>query len=176
MHGPCRPFASGFPRLTEMSYLPDDGESSAVFRPLAEVPGLVRPTSSVQFVAPGSVTDGRYGLFRWEMQPNAGGPAAHFHRTFSESFYVLDGTVRLYDGRRWLEASAGDFLHVPEGGIHAFGNESDEPASMLILFAPGAPREEYFRGLADLADSGRELSPEERAAFLASHDQYMVES
>jgi oxalate decarboxylase/phosphoglucose isomerase-like protein (cupin superfamily) len=26
---------------------------------------------------------------------------------------------------------------VPEGGIHASRNESDEPASMLILFAPG---------------------------------------
>jgi hypothetical protein len=46
---------------------------------------------------------------------------------------------------------------------------------MLILFAPGIAREEYFRGLAEIADAGRNLSPEEMTAFLSRHDQYMVE-
>jgi quercetin dioxygenase-like cupin family protein len=158
-----------------MSYELDGGEISAVYRPDGEIPRLVRPKTVMTFVAPGSVTDGRYGLFRFDMQPRAGGPSAHFHRTFSESFYVLAGTVRLYDGAMWVSATAGDFLHVPEGGIHAFRNASDEPASMLIMFAPGAPREDYFREAAELAESGRELTADERAAFLARHDQYMVE-
>jgi quercetin dioxygenase-like cupin family protein len=52
--------------------------------------------------------------------------------------------VRLYDGARWLDAVVGDFLFVPEGGVHGFRNESGEPASMLLLFTPGAPREDYF--------------------------------
>jgi len=56
-----------------------------------------------------------------------------------ESFYVLSGAVRLYDGRAWIEGCAGDFLFVPEGGIHGFFNDADEAASMLILFAPGPP-------------------------------------
>lgn len=37
-----------------------------------------------------------------------------------------------------------------QGGLHGFRNESGEPASILILFAPGAPREAYFRRPADL--------------------------
>ena len=53
------------------------------------------------------------------------------------------------------------FLFVPEGGIHAFKNESGEPASMLLLFAPGAPREDYFETLAELA-RGRTMDDEER--------------
>ena len=72
------------------------------------------------FVAPGSVTRGEFGLFRWEMAPNAGGPDPHIHRTFSESFYVLHGRVGLFDGSGWIEAGAGDFLYVPKHGIHAF--------------------------------------------------------
>ena len=32
---------------------------------------------------------------------------------------------------------------------------------MLILFAPGAPREAYFEELAEIATSGRQLSKEE---------------
>jgi quercetin dioxygenase-like cupin family protein len=156
-----------------MSYEAQAGEASAVLRRDADIPGLVRPTSRCRFVAPGSVTDGRFGLFRWEMDAGAGGPSPHFHRTFSESFYVLSGSVSLYDGRGWTQAAAGDFLQVPEGGIHAFNNESSrEPAAMLILFAPAPPRERYFIELAEINDSGRDLSPEEWAAFLAKHDQY----
>ena len=40
---------------------------------------------------------------------------------------------------------------MPVGGVHGFRNESGEPASMLLLFTPGAPREDYFETLADAA-------------------------
>jgi quercetin dioxygenase-like cupin family protein len=158
-----------------MSYESEVGEVSAVWRPSAEIERLVRPTSSVAFTAPGSITRGQYGLFRWEMKPNAGGPNPHFHKTFSEAFYILNGSVRLFNGRDWVEAHAGDFLFVPEGGIHAFANQTDTPASMLILFAPGAPREEYFKELAEIGNSGRQLSPEEWTELYRRHDQYMVD-
>ena len=51
--------------------------------------------------------------------------------------------------RHRLEDGHGDFLYVPPGGVHGFRNKADEPASMLMLFAPGAPREHYFEGLAE---------------------------
>jgi len=54
--------------------------------------------------------------------------------------------------------------------VHAFRDESGEPASMLILFAPGAPREPYFEQVADMA--GR--SGEERAEFFLRHDTFWV--
>ena len=53
---------------------------------------------------------------------------AHFHKTFSESFYVTDGTVRLFNGETWIDAGRAIFLYVPQGGIHAFSNESGVPA------------------------------------------------
>lgn len=156
-----------------MSYTGADGALSAVRVGADEAPGLVLPPSTTaRFVATGATTGGRFGLFRWEMGPRAGGATPHFHRTFSESFYVLSGTVRIFDGRSWVDCVAGDFVHVPEGGVHGFSNDADAPASMLILFAPGAPRERYFTELAELAASGRELSPQERLEFLARHDQY----
>ena len=102
------------------------------------------------------------------------GPAPHFHRSITESFYVLSGTVRLYDGAEWTDAAAGDYHFVPPGGIHAFRNESGEPASMLLLFTPGAPREAYFEGLAELAASGRQPTAEEMTEFYRQHDQFMV--
>ena len=136
---------------------------SAEFHARDAVESLTYKTSGthVRFVAPGSATRGQYGLFEWNMQPRTGGADAHFHRTFPESFFVTSGTVEFFDGSAWVPARAGDFLYVPMGGVHGFRARSDEPSSMLILFAPGAPRERYFQELAEIRHSGRTMSEEE---------------
>ncbi|WP_239311698.1 cupin domain-containing protein [Plantactinospora mayteni] len=126
----------------------------------------------VTYLARGTETFGDFGLYRWDFSPELSGPGPHFHRGLSESFFVLDGNIRLYSGDRWVDAGAGDFLHVPPGGIHGFRNESGEPASMLLLFAPGAPREEYFETLLKLRDGSLEISESERDAFGTRHDNW----
>jgi mannose-6-phosphate isomerase-like protein (cupin superfamily) len=160
-----------------MSY-PDpqyDGETglaNATFRKRSNSPEITyRSGGTAYYLATGASTRGAFGLYRWEMAAEPSGPAPHFHRTISESFYVLSGSIRLYDGNDWIEGAPGDFLYVPEGGIHAFRNESGEPASMLILFAPGAPREDYFETLARVGE-GLVLTEEEKTAFYLRHDTY----
>ncbi len=157
-----------------MSYSAESGDRTAAFRRLADVPTILTPGISMHLLATGDLTDEAFGLFERHMGPRAGGPEPHVHRTFSESFYVLDGTVRFYDGEQWVEGGRGDFLHVPKGGIHAFKNDADADAAMLILFAPGSARERFFQEAAEIRNSGRELTPEEWTAFYARHDQYMV--
>jgi mannose-6-phosphate isomerase-like protein (cupin superfamily) len=160
-----------------MTYLGDTGDVSAEFHPRDDVETLTYRTSGthVRFVAPGSATRGQFGLFEWNMKPRTGGADPHFHRTFSESFFVLSGTVEFYDGNDWTSARAGDFLYVPMGGVHGFRAPADEPSSMLILFAPGAPREKYFRELAEIRDTGRKLTYDEWTELYARHDQYRAE-
>lgn len=160
-----------------MSYPPpryhgETGEITATLRPAGAPPDLgPHPNgNAVGYLATTASTSGEFGLYRYDMGPRSGGPATHFHRTFSESFFILSGTVRIYDGARWVDATAGDFLYVPVGGLHAFRNDGDAPASMLLLFAPGAPREQYFEGLADLAA----MSDAERAEFVLRHDNHFV--
>ena len=156
-------------------YTESTGAASAILRPHGRPPELVNPRGgAVHYLATSASTSGEFGLYRWEMGAARSGPDPHFHRTISESFYVLHGTVGLYDGRRWTDAAPGDFMFVPPGGIHAFRNESGESAAMLLLFTPGAPREAYFEGLADIAASGRQLSEKEWTDLYARHDQYMV--
>jgi mannose-6-phosphate isomerase-like protein (cupin superfamily) len=156
-------------------YLDDHGEISAMFRSADIARELeLGPGGGAAYLATGASTNGQFGLYRWDMGPGPGGPDTHFHRTFSESFFVLSGTVRLFDGDRWTSASSGDFLYVPEGGLHAFRNDSGEPASMLILFAPGAPREGYFEGLIEIGASDRKLTDDEWSEFFADHDTYFV--
>ncbi|MFB4281949.1 MULTISPECIES: cupin domain-containing protein [unclassified Nonomuraea] len=160
----------------EPRYFGETGEHSGVFKPAGQAPDLSMGAGGTQvhYLATGGSTNGAYGLYRWDMGPRPSGPGAHFHRTMTESFYVLSGTIKLYNGDKWADGRPGDFLFLPEGGVHAFRNESGEPASMLILFTPGAPREAYFEELAEIATTGRQLTPEEWTELYLRHDQYMV--
>ena len=155
-------------------YHGETGEISATVRPAATAPELSNmPSNQTHYLATGASTDGQFGLYRWEFGPKRSGPDPHFHRSISESFYVLSGTVRLYNGTTWIDGNPGDFLYVPPGGIHGFRNESGEPASMLLLFTPGAPREEYFETLVEVAN-GRTMTAEERAEFMLRHDNHWI--
>ena len=139
------------------------------------VPSSVPSVTQRRRIQPGAValkrTPSAEGANDAGAEPS--GPGPHFHRTIAESFYVLVGTVRIFDGAEWRDCTPGDFVHVPPGGIHGFRNESGEPASMLLHFAPGASREGYFEGLARFATEGRP-GKEELDRFYAEHDNFWV--
>jgi quercetin dioxygenase-like cupin family protein len=157
-------------RYPDPVYTGEPGLANATFRPSDHEPDLRnRAGGAVHYLATGATTRGEFGLYRWEMAAGQNGPDPHFHRAISESFYVLSGTIRLYDGRDWIDGHAGDFLLVPEGGLHGFKNQSGAAASMLILFAPGAPREAYFEATARGLDG---MTAEERAEFMLRHDTF----
>ena len=94
------------------------------------------------------------------------------HRTFSESFYVLSGELTIFEGQAWTPLGPGDFVHVPDGGVHGFRNDADVETAFLILFSPGIARERFFTELAEIRAGTRVLStPEEWVEFYARHDQ-----
>ena len=164
------------PPYPPVRYTKDEPEVSARLRPAPENGGPPPDYESFglvkyHYLANQQSTDGDYGLYRVEIAPHGGGPGPHFHRAMSEAFFVISGTVRLYDGTDWVDGNPNDFLYVPPGGIHGFRNDSDAAVSLLMLFAPGAPREAYFEGFAQLAD----LSDEERAEWFIKNDNYFVE-
>ena len=159
-----------------MSYAGDLGEISATGVSQADMRTLTMKSGTVaRFVATGSATRGDFGMYRWEMPPTTGGATGHFHRTFSESFYVLEGNPSFFDGERWAPAEPGFFLYVPRGGIHGFRKDAPAPAVFLILFSPGIAREGYFEALAEIGTTGRQMSKADWADLYARFDQVMVE-
>ncbi len=150
-------------------YRGSTGEVSAWLRRDDAEPDITyRSGGTCEYLATGDRTGGRFGLYRWSFGEEETGPDPHFHRAISEQFYVLSGEVSLYDGDDWITARSGDFLYVPEGGLHGFRGR--DHASMLLMFAPGGPREDYFETLA----RGEEMTEEQRAEFMVRHDTYWV--
>ena len=159
------------PAYPEPRYLKDQPEASAWLKRAEDPPDYQTSGTKYHYLANQQDTDGDYGLYRVDLGPSAGGPGPHFHRAMSEAFFVLSGTMKLYDGTDWVDGVEGDFLYVPPGGIHGFRNGADEPASILMLFAPGAPREHYFEGLPQLGD----MTDEERREWFIKNDNFFIE-
>ena len=90
-----------------MSYPPpiydkDSGEVSAWLVSADSEPNVVYPNGNrVRYLAMGEATGGTYGMYHWEFAGPRSGPDAHFHKTLTESFYVLTGEVTIYDGTAW---------------------------------------------------------------------------
>ena len=94
-------------------------------------------------------TAGRYALVETIYAPGFRGPPPHIHREMVDSFYILEGTLRMTAGGEVVDAGPGSFVAVPPGVVHTFANETDAPARVLNLFAPGG-FEAYLRELAAL--------------------------
>ena len=96
-----------------------------------------------RFLATGADTDGKYAL--WEaLVPPGGGPPPHVHSREEEGFYILEGEVAFYIGEERLVATVGMFANMPVGTPHAFKNETNRPARMLISVAPAGLEQMFF--------------------------------
>ena len=97
------------------------------------------------FKAVAAQTDGDFSLMERIVPASARMPLAHRHGNCSEAFFVLDGVLTFIVDGQSVEGSAGDFLLVPRGVGHTFGNKSAAEARLLVLHAPA--KDAYFEEL-----------------------------
>ncbi len=74
----------------------------------------------------------------------------HVHSSVEEIFYVVEGEFRIRVGERILQAKPGDFVLVPPGVAHGFGNPESVPAKLLLVISPAGILERYFQELAEI--------------------------
>jgi mannose-6-phosphate isomerase-like protein (cupin superfamily) len=120
---------------------------------------LLRARGNVlAFKAVAAQTGGDFSLMERTVPAGARMPPAHRHVNCSEAFFVLEGEITFRLDEATLTGGPGDFLLVPRGAGHTFGNVSDSPARLLVLHAPAM--DAYFEELHRLwADPDRPPAP-----------------
>jgi mannose-6-phosphate isomerase-like protein (cupin superfamily) len=121
--------------------------------------------SVMAFKAVAAQTGGDFSLMERTLPPGGRRPPAHRHVNCSEAFFVLDGQISFAVDGRDLTGGPGDFLLVPRGAAHTFGNEGAEPARLLVLHAPAM--DAYFEELHRLWASGQPPATEQERALMA---------
>ena len=114
------------------------------------------------FKAVAAQTGGDFSLMERTVPPGARTPPPHRHVNCSEAFWVLDGRITFVLDGAESHGGRDDFLLVPRGASHTFGNDGDEPARLLVLHAPAM--DAYFAELDALWSGENPPAPEEERA------------
>lgn len=114
---------------------------------------------SAVFKADGHETSCAYSISEWWLEPHTKGPGPHSHAE-DDVFYVIEGTLSMFVGGRWIEAPKGSFVLVRGGCVHDFENRSAARAGFLNVSAPGG----FEDDMPGIAQWFRERSPEDAKA------------
>lgn len=108
----------------------------------------------LRFLQDGLATGGRIDLFEMTVQPKARMPVAHYHESWDETIYGLDGVTTWRVGGVDHNVGAGESVFIPRGVVHGFRNDTDAASRCLCFLAPGALGPDYFQEMAALAANG----------------------
>lgn len=88
------------------------------------------------FKADREETAGRCSISEWWLEPQSAGPGPHRHDE-DDLFFVIEGTMRILVGERWIDAPRGAFVLIPGGVTHDFENRTAARAGVLNISVPG---------------------------------------
>ncbi|MEM7735867.1 MAG: cupin domain-containing protein [Deinococcota bacterium] len=73
-----------------------------------------------------------------------GGTPLHYHKTFDETFEVLQGELMVQAGKQKIKLTAGEKITAKKGVHHRFYSESDQPTTFRTTVTPGHEGFEKF--------------------------------
>lgn len=82
----------------------------------------------------------------------------HAHEKESEAFYLISGNLAFTIGSETVQASQGDFVHIPRGVLHTYANAGEKRALAFVTFSP-AGMEGWFREVLVTVVDPTEQSP-----------------
>lgn len=104
-------------------------------------------------------------LMERTLPPGGRRPPAHRHTNCSEAYFVLDGSVSVMVEGDDLTLGPEQFVLVPRGTAHTFGNAGETEARLLVIHAPAM--DAYFAGLHDLWNRATPPTTDEERALMA---------
>ena len=103
-----------------------------------------------------AANEGRFHFMVIEHPACGAGPPLHFHTTFEDSFFVLDGLLTVQLGDDVVELGSGDFATAPPGVPHSLTNaHADQSACRVVnLLTPGIGFDRYISQIDQLTANG----------------------
>ena len=122
----------------------------------------------------GSIYDA-FVIAEWRDRGGPPGPLRliappHLHRSDDETWYVLEGTLRVRVGKEEVEAHAGSAVFVPRGTPHTYWNPGSGPVRYLLVMTAN-----IYRLIQEIYAMQERTPPALRAVF-AKYDSELLEA
>jgi quercetin dioxygenase-like cupin family protein len=122
----------------------------------------------LRFLQTKEATDGSLDAFEMTVQPNARMPVAHYHESWDETIVGLMGVSTWRVDGQDIALAPGQSIFIRRGIVHAFRNDTQDPASALCVLTPGVLGPGYFREIA-AALAGGAPDPAKMKAIMLRH-------
>jgi mannose-6-phosphate isomerase-like protein (cupin superfamily) len=140
-------------------------DSSPVLGPGEGVREYQARGSVMHFKALAENSGGDFSLMERTLPVGGRRPPPHRHTNCSEGYFVLEGDVAVLLETQELRVGPEQFVLVPRGAAHTFGNAGEVEARLLVLHAPAM--DAYFAHLHDLWGRTTAPTPQEERALMS---------
>jgi quercetin dioxygenase-like cupin family protein len=108
---------------------------------------------ALRFLQTKEETEGSLDAFEMTVQPNARMPVPHYHETWDEVAFGVQGTTIFRVAGQDVALQPGQSVFIRRGVVHSFRNDTQAPATCLCVLTPGILGPAYFREIAALMSS-----------------------
>jgi quercetin dioxygenase-like cupin family protein len=108
----------------------------------------------IRFLRSKEDTGGSLDVFEMTVEPQARMPVPHYHESWDETVYGLNGVITFQIDGHDTKIGPGETAFIKRGVVHGFRNDAREPAECLCILSPGILGPLYFREMAALSADG----------------------
>ena len=124
---------------------------------------------TIRFRIDASQSNGALAMFEFTVPAGAKVPMPHYHESFDETIYGVEGLLTFTVDGKTLAIGPGDSCFIPRGVVHGFVNTSAGDAKALAIVTPGLMSPDYFRKLGELVNAGGPPDIEQVKALMAQY-------
>lgn len=118
----------------------------------------------------GKDTQGNLYVFESSQNYKEEGIPMHMHPDLDETFYILEGNVKIKIGEETFRLGPGDTLFAPRNIPHGWVTNSAFPSKLLIIVQGAGKMEAFFEELSKL----KEFTPPIVAEIYGRHDMVLM--
>lgn len=108
----------------------------------------------IKFLLEASDTNGALTMFEFLVAVGAKVPLPHYHQSFDETIYGLEGIMTFTVDGKVVEIGPGQSLYIARGITHGFNNLGEQDAKAVAISTPGLIGPDYFKALAVIVNAG----------------------
>jgi len=96
-------------------------------------------------------TTGDYDLMIAETPPQVQGPPPHLHKSYKESFLIVEGEMEFFVNGEVKIVKSGESVDIPPNTLHTFSNKSEAVCKWINIHSPKGFRD-FFEQMGIPAD------------------------
>lgn len=124
---------------------------------------------TIDFLLEAADTNGSMAMFEFTVPAGARVPVPHYHESYDEIIYGLEGIITFTVNGKAIDIGAGDTCFIPRGAVHGFNNLQQAHAKCLTVITPGLLGSAFFKEMAEIINAGGPPDIEKLKMVMAKH-------